>query len=662
MTGVGNYFPVTDCIQPIVWSPEYDPINDENLLCKTFNKSSMMNVLSDPIGIVAGRNYSSFTGHVNIDISMRILEKLSSLDDLMIHDLTNTSSGLPLVLMQSPKISLYISYIVHTQVYEQFIRNVKMYGYGTKAIVVSDISAPDVFEQGSVVIMKTTCPPLCLTYTEVMGFCRKTVKIFVIINAKSYEAVDGYTMVIHEGFAVYINKDKATYVDPFKGIPLEQRQTFFRKSLVGFTSTPKYSLEYFEDIFEVKQLDVDPLPRDGREPSSVPNKVYNPSALLTPKWRSEFKEFITDIISKIYKGNPSDIFNENTEKKYFLRAFVHETINSDNNYEALEKLGDSAMGYAFDAMILREEPHRTSAELSVIHSSMLSKSSLNIYSRRWGLDKFVILKGIQVTDSVAEDLYESFCGAIVRAGDEYKRGLGIVLVENFVTTTMYTDLYGPPDSTEEEKQRYSDEREHKFLPDKFSLLNNYQTFIGDSFIGYERETGDMAEYTVKITDQGYKNIQSFGLNTKSLNKTYKGIDMTPSFAREAAYTKLYHALNKIGMTYKFIEKQRDMKRKNATGALSDLWFKVDQIAKAIGYDYINIVRSKSVSDLKQTVVILRAYKENKSYNLKTLVHKNNKGVTMENNARAAGMTLLTQYLYECENQKASKQKKTSSRK
>lgn len=656
MAAVGNYFPVTDYICPFIWSPEYDPVKDQHLPSKTFNKSTMIDVLSDPLGLLAGRNYSSFSDYINISTAMRIRERLSHIDDLMIHDLTNTSSGLPLVLMDSPNVSLYTSYINHTQVYDQFIRNVKIYNYGSKAIPVTDISSPSVFEAGSIVIMKSICHPLGLSYDQLMGFCRKTVKVFIIVNQKNCEPQQGYKMSVDQGFVIYINTDKVTHVDPLEKIPRELRETMFRRCLAGYISTPKYSMEYFEDIFEVQELNVDPLPPDYRLPSQIPNKKYNPSSLLTEKWRKEFSEFVKDIISKIYYEDPSDIFNQNTEKKYFLRAFVHETVNADNNYEALEKLGDSAMGYAFDAMILREEPQRTSAELSVIHSKMLSKSSLNNYSRKWGLHKFVIMQGIQVTDSVAEDLYESFCGAIVRAGDEYKRGLGIVLVENFVVTTMYEDLYGPKDASPEERQRYMQELEHKFLPDKFTLLTNYQGFFGESFKGYERETGDMSEYTVRITDQGYTNIRAMGIDTKSLAKTYKGIDMTPSFAREEAYNKLYHALNKVGLTYKFVEKQRDMKRKNATGALSDLWVEVDKIAKELGYDYINIIRSKSVTDLKQTVVILRAYKDTKSYNLKTLVHKNNKGMTTEHNARAAGMTLLHQYLVEYRSGKTKKSK------
>lgn len=187
---------------------------------------------------------------------------------------------------------------------------------------------------------------------------------------------------------------------PFKWIPL--------RSSERFSQLKRIAAESGEDK-EVVLL--------GSIKGYVPMRQ---SAEANAIWRQKLRTKVLDIL-----GSASDLPQEQLYRLYdenstvWQAAFTHEFYDPNNkgNYEQLEKLGDSVIKTAFIDYVVRSRPDIGVSELTEGFNSILSKLSLSGISARLGFRELVRTILNVVTISIAEDLVESFFGAIYQAGE-----------------------------------------------------------------------------------------------------------------------------------------------------------------------------------------------------------------------------------------------------
>ena len=108
---------------------------------------------------------------------------------------------------------------------------------------------------------------------------------------------------------------------------------------------------------------------------------------------------------------------EFADKSLLTLALTHRSRGS-NNYERLEFLGDSILGFVVADWLYRHYPKLAEGKLSRMRSSLVRKETLAIVARDLGLSQFLILgegelkSGGFNRDSILSDTVESIIGAL----------------------------------------------------------------------------------------------------------------------------------------------------------------------------------------------------------------------------------------------------------
>lgn len=122
---------------------------------------------------------------------------------------------------------------------------------------------------------------------------------------------------------------------------------------------------------------------------------------------------------------------------YWIPAVTHRTydIRPEANWENLELLGDGYADSAFTNLFMERYPNQTQLFYSETRNYYLGNEYIAEITRdTLQLGKFIRIKGItEPTNSMFADCFESFCGALVRAGNLHYFGFGLILIEHFIT-------------------------------------------------------------------------------------------------------------------------------------------------------------------------------------------------------------------------------------
>ena len=126
--------------------------------------------------------------------------------------------------------------------------------------------------------------------------------------------------------------------------------------------------------------------------------------------------------------------------KYYEIAFTHSSYatnnNLDYNYERLEFLGDTVLSTLVSLYLYNMHPEFGEGKLTKIRANYVCQQALIVYSRRYGLDKYVKinLDDKRISDneviSITADVFESFIGALYL-------DKGIKTVNNFLEKTVF---------------------------------------------------------------------------------------------------------------------------------------------------------------------------------------------------------------------------------
>jgi ribonuclease-3 len=102
---------------------------------------------------------------------------------------------------------------------------------------------------------------------------------------------------------------------------------------------------------------------------------------------------------------------------YYLLAFTHVSADPIHNYEKLEFLGDAVIDKIIAQYLFEEKPTMSVGELSSTHSLITQGKTMTIASKMMGLRDLIIFGNTikskeAITDSILEDVFEAFIGAV----------------------------------------------------------------------------------------------------------------------------------------------------------------------------------------------------------------------------------------------------------
>ncbi len=125
-------------------------------------------------------------------------------------------------------------------------------------------------------------------------------------------------------------------------------------------------------------------------------------------------------------------------------ALTHPSCNSEQNtkhqdYERLEFVGDSVIGFASADLIFKVHPEMDQGLMSKCRSFLVCSKALANYARKYGIYEFIHIghsisrEQLAKSDKILEDVFEAFVGAIYL--DQ-----GVDVAYRFVKDVLFEDI------------------------------------------------------------------------------------------------------------------------------------------------------------------------------------------------------------------------------
>jgi dsRNA-specific ribonuclease len=167
---------------------------------------------------------------------------------------------------------------------------------------------------------------------------------------------------------------------------------------------------------------------------TIEGRQYNHTS-----WRNAIKENISDILSKFMKPKEMQNFTNDKAMTHWEKAFTHESVDYNNNYELFEHYGDVVLKYLFTKYLITIYPGLKVSGYSRLQHYYQARGPQGRLSLKLGFMKLLRIRGIiDDMEKVRGDMFESFFGALSTIADESLPGLGAAVCYN-VIVTVYDD-------------------------------------------------------------------------------------------------------------------------------------------------------------------------------------------------------------------------------
>lgn len=172
-------------------------------------------------------------------------------------------------------------------------------------------------------------------------------------------------------------------------------------------------------------------------------------------WKEEkidaLREFIKTQLEQAIVSNDRTIekietLTSDEAMKIWMASFTHSSVTSiaGQNYEGLETLGDAYIAAFFfsyvDTQLSRET--RTPSYYTELRRFWLSKPKLAYFSEKMKFTNYINFDEtlMKPDDSMNEDVFEAFFGALVTVGDKFIHpGAGYVYARNYFVKILSTE-------------------------------------------------------------------------------------------------------------------------------------------------------------------------------------------------------------------------------
>ena len=309
-------------------------------------------------------------------------------------------------------------------------------------------------------------------------------------------------------------------------------------------------------------------------------------------WYDDFKSYLGRLLERSVTKEELRQLTLPENKKLWMTSFTHDSFNptKGENYQIMEKYGDSIMKVAFTRYLLQHFSNLDESEISNLSSYYLSKRQQGDISRKLGLPNF-LLSHVEETLSINEDLLEAFFGTLYTVANKYNNK-GAEVAYRFLET-LYK-LYpinlihvgGHPKSQVTQAIKGLDwgdllqkDETGRFLyvsEDKHGAKVDVVLYFPEKAVRYFKANNIKFESRILATGQGN----------------------TPKVASYEAYTNALQKLsNYHGVNY--IKMSKEQRVKNVE--VAELLTEAGRVAKEMGYDEIRL--HNSVRDTETSVFL-----------------------------------------------------------
>jgi dsRNA-specific ribonuclease len=178
---------------------------------------------------------------------------------------------------------------------------------------------------------------------------------------------------------------------------------------------------------------------------SISDVLFSQNITQKLSWETGLVNFLKATLYPV-SGDFTDLLLNNDNLNVWIQAFTEDSYDPVNNYDVLENLGDTVIKNVFTDYLLQRFSDKIKSGqinekgISNLRLEYLSKPRQSEFSNRMKLPQYVRKnKNLSVSIHIAEDLLESFYGALFRTGNNVKAGLGYILCFNF-TKVMFDDI------------------------------------------------------------------------------------------------------------------------------------------------------------------------------------------------------------------------------
>jgi hypothetical protein len=287
---------------------------------------------------------------------------------------------------------------------------------------------------------------------ELIEKLEKIPNIVVIEDAFSYTPSDvknPFVLFFYPYWLMSMDKKAAKNVY-FKNIPLqsgtfddilkiEQPDLFAFVIPENVVVPEEYGAKEEYELDKGKLVIIEPIKK--KKPLPIYGKSTGKKDVMTPKeYDIAFEKFLISILTPIAKEETiAKIVNTKTLPMW-KKAFTHETIDLNDNYEQLETIGDRVLELTFLKYLLRKFPDLTPQEITELKSKYMSKIYQGTTSRKLGFGDWIRVGDDISSISILEDVFESFFGALFEISDQVLGdGAGYVMALKFLAL-IFSDV------------------------------------------------------------------------------------------------------------------------------------------------------------------------------------------------------------------------------
>lgn len=300
--------------------------------------------------------------------------------------------------------------------------------------------------------------------------------------------------------------------------------------------------------------------------------------MITPEekeaWQKRLIAFLRTFLAKFITAPALDRYFESQFLQTWYDAFTHEVVDPNANYETLEFIGDLALENAIGKYLVTRFPAATKGQYNEMKRALVEKQGLKVVSRNLGLSSMLLT--FKNTQHIAEDVVESFLGALAGVSDRLVPGLGDVNVYNYVVW-YYNE------------QDISPEREGQ-MPPKTIVQQTFEKFFDQKTVKQEEVKVPQGVLVRAVVPQSVVSDMKKIYGKDIPEVLGESVGLTSKAASAKAYQAARDLLNQLGITFEWAERIQREREFNS----GDMKKYYDQaIAKARGEGYTELVLLKS---------------------------------------------------------------------
>lgn len=158
----------------------------------------------------------------------------------------------------------------------------------------------------------------------------------------------------------------------------------------------------------------------------IPKEFYKPNGHIYSEYDGDYKKWKTNLKNFLQKkvlpitGLPADkikIITDDESMKVWETVFTGDTVDTVNNYETLETVGDFTMSSVYVYFISEARPDLNSNKITNFKKRLLSTKSQSLIALALGFRPYIRSK-IPIVDATFEDVLEAFFGALIKLGNK----------------------------------------------------------------------------------------------------------------------------------------------------------------------------------------------------------------------------------------------------